>query len=94
MRSLSQSDAQTFPQGVHVIDPSEAEMAAMHQCLKPLGEAADEIGIDRPLSSYSQSDALRLIDAVVTTYVEAMVQAHEASKYPPVRMQLGNAPYG
>jgi hypothetical protein len=71
-----------------VIDPSEAELAAMRQCLKPLGEAASEIGMDRALGSYTEGEALRLIDAVVTTYVEAMVQEHERSKYPPVRMQL------
>ena len=67
------------------------ELAAMQQCLKPLGEAASEIGMDRPLSSYTQQEALQLINAVVTTYVEAMVQEHERSKYPPVRMP-GTAP--
>ena len=74
--------------GVGVIDPTEAELAAMQQCLKPLGEAASEIGMDRPLSSYTQQEALQLINAVVTTYVEAMVQEHERSKYPSVRMHL------
>ena len=78
--------------GPGVIDPTEAELAAMEQCLKPLGEAAGEIGMDRPLSSYTQQEALRLINAVVTTYVEAMVQEHERSKYPPVRMQLDQSP--
>ncbi len=71
-----------------VIDPSDAELAAMQQCLKPLGEAAGEIGMDRPLGSYTEHEALRLINAVVTTYVEAMVQEHERSKFPSVRMQL------
>lgn len=74
--------------GGGVIDPSQAELDAMQQCLKPLGEAASEIGMERPLASYTEQEALRLIDAVVTTYVEAMVQEHERSKYPPVRMQL------
>jgi len=74
--------------GDDVIDPSEAELSAMRQCLKPLGEAASEIGIDRALSSYSRDEALQLINAVVTTYVEAMVQEHERSKHPPMRMQL------
>ena len=83
-----------LPVGSGVIDPTDAELAAMQQCLKPLGEAASEIGMDRPLSSYSQSEALRLINAVVTTYVEAMVQEHERSKYPPVRMQLDASPLG
>lgn len=75
-----------------VIDPSDAELAAMQQCLKPLGEAAGEIGIDRPLASYTEHEALRLINAVVTTYVEAMVQEHERSKFPSVRMQLDVQP--
>jgi hypothetical protein len=75
-----------------VIDPTEAELAAMQQCLKPLGEAASEIGMDRPLSSYTEQEALQLINAVVTTYVEAMVQEHERSKYSPVRMQLDAQP--
>ena len=82
----------TLPTGVGVIDPTDVELAAMQQCLKPLGEAASEIGLDRPLSSYSQQEALRLINAVVTTYVEAMVQEHERSKYPSVRMQLDASP--
>ena len=71
-----------------VIDPSAVELAAMQQCLKPLGEAAGAIGMDRPLASYTEHEALRLINAVVTTYVEAMVQEHERSKFPSVRMQL------
>ena len=75
-----------------VIDPSDAELAAMQQCLKPLGEAAGEIGMDRPLGSYTEHEALRLIKAVVTTYVEAMVQEHERSKFPSVRLQLDAQP--
>ncbi len=81
-----------LPTGADVIDPSEAELAAMQHCLKPLGEAASEIGMDRPLSSYTQKEALQLINAVVMTYVEAMVQEHERSKYPGVRMQLDAQP--
>lgn len=75
-----------------VIDPSDAELAAMQQCLKPLGEAASEIGMDRPLASYTEHEALRLINAVVSAYVEAMVQEHERSKFPSVRMQLDVQP--
>ena len=75
-------------QGADMLDPTEAEIIAMRRCLKPLGDAASAIGINRPLASYSQDEALRLINAVVTTYVETMVQEHERSKYPPVRMQL------
>ena len=90
VRSLEREGA--LPTGVGVIDPTEVELAAMQQCLKPLGEAASEIGMDRPLSSYTQQEALQLINAVVTTYVEAMVQEHERSKDPGVRMQLDAQP--
>lgn len=90
VRSLEREGS--LQKGVGVIDPTEAEVAAMQQCLKPLGEAASAIGIDRPLSSYTQQEALQLINAVVTTYVEAMVQEHERSKYPIVRMQLDAQP--
>ncbi len=90
VRTLDREGAQ--PTGDGVIDPTEAELTAMQQCLKPLGEAAGESGMDRPLSSYTQQEALRLINAVVTTYGEAMVQEHERSKYPPVRMQLDQSP--
>ena len=65
--------------GVGVIDPTEAELTAMQQCLKPLGEAASAIGMDRPLSSYTQQEALQLINAqtaqvgvVRDTYARAM----------------------
>ena len=32
-----------------------------------------------------RSEALRVIDAIVTCYTEAMVEHHEATKFPPVR---------
>ena len=51
-----------------------------------------QLGMDRPLASYTEDEALRLINAVVTTYVEAMVQEHERSKFASVRMQLGAQP--
>jgi hypothetical protein len=74
-----------------VIDATEAEISAMHRCLKPMGEAANAIGINKPLGHYSQDEALRLIGAVITTYVEVMAQEHERTKYPPVRMNLAPA---
>ena len=49
------------------------------------GEAAGEIGFTKPLGNYSEAEALQVIDAIVTCYTEAMVEHHEASKYPPVR---------
>ena len=68
-----------------MIDPSDIEKAAMKTCLKAFGEAAGEIGFGKPLGDYSEVEALRVIDAIVTFYTEAMVEHHEATKFPPVR---------
>jgi hypothetical protein len=68
-----------------MIDPSDVELAAMRKCLKAFGAAAESIGFDKPLGAYSEAEALRVIDAIVTCYTEAMVEHHEATKYPPVR---------
>ena len=68
-----------------MIDPSEMEIASMRQCHKAFGEAAGEIGFDKPLGTYSEKEALRVIEAIVTCYTDAMVNAHEATKYPPIK---------
>ena len=70
---------------VVMIDPSDIEIASMKKCLNAFGEAAGEIGFTRPLGDYSEAEALRVIDAIVTRYTEAMVEHHEATKFPPVR---------
>jgi len=70
---------------VTMIDASDVERAAMRRCLRAFGEAAGEIGFDKPLGAYSEADALQVIDAIVTRYTEAMVEHHEATRYPPVR---------
>ena len=70
---------------VVMIDPSDIEIASMKKCLKAFGEAAGEIGFTKPLGDYSEAEALRVIDASVTRYTEAMVEHHEATKFPPVR---------
>ena len=79
--------ADTLPpqREVFMIDPSDMEIAAMRMCLKAFGEAAGEIGFEKPLGAYSEAEALRVIDAIVTCYTEAMVEAHEAAKHPPIR---------
>ena len=69
-----------------MVDATELELECMRKCLKFFGEAASEIGFDKPLGSYSETEALSVINAIVTAYVEAMAQAHEQTKYPPVRM--------
>ncbi len=70
---------------VAMIDPSDIELGAMKKCLKSFGEAAGEIGFEKPLGHYSESEALQVIEAIVTCYTEAMVEHHEATKFPPVR---------
>lgn len=70
---------------VVMIDPSDIEIASIKKCLKAFGEAAGEIGFTKPLGDYSEAEALRVIDAIVTRYTEAMVEHHEATKFPPVR---------
>jgi hypothetical protein len=70
---------------VVMIDPSDIEIASMKKCMKAFGEAAGEIGFTKPLGDYSEAEALRVIDAIVTRYTEAMVEHHEATKFPPVR---------
>jgi hypothetical protein len=70
---------------VAMIDPSDVELGAMKKCLKAFGEAAGEIGFAKPLGDYAEAEAMRVIDAIVTCYTDAMVEHHEATKYPPVR---------
>jgi hypothetical protein len=67
------------------------EIAAMRLCLKPFGEAASMIGFDKPLGAYSEEQALSVINAIVTAYVEEMTVQHEQSKYPPVRIPKAKA---
>lgn len=70
---------------VVMIDPTDIELASMRKCLKAFGEAAGEIGFNKPLGDYSESEALQVIDAIVTCWSDAMQEYHQESKYPPVR---------
>jgi hypothetical protein len=70
---------------VIVIDASDIERAAMRTCLKAFGSVAETIGFNKPLGSYSEAEALQVIDAIVTEYTTAMVAHHEATQAPPVR---------
>jgi len=78
-------DARQSDKEVTMTDPTEMEIAAMRQCLKAFGEAAGEVGFDKPLGAYSEAEALQVIEAIVTGYTDAMLVAHEAAKYPPIR---------
>ena len=68
-----------------MIDATALERHCLRRCLRPFGEVAGEIGFDKPLSHYTEQEALRVIEAIVTGYVEAMTLAHEATQYPCVR---------
>ncbi|NWG75303.1 MAG: hypothetical protein HXY24_11955 [Rubrivivax sp.] len=78
-------EGRTDIKGVAMIDPTDAELAAMKKCLKAFGEAAGEIGLTKPLGDYAEAEAMQVIDAIVTCYTEAMVEHHETTKFPPVR---------
>ncbi|ARK50055.1 DUF6511 domain-containing protein [Burkholderia pseudomallei] len=68
-----------------MIDPSDVERAAMKRCLKAFGDAAGEIGFDKPLGAYSEAEALCVIDAIVTRWTDAMVEHHASSQQSVVR---------
>ena len=68
-----------------MIDASEIEMAAMRSCLRAFGSAAERIGFDKPLGAYSETEAMTVIDAIVTRYSEALTEHHEQAIAPPVR---------
>ena len=69
-----------------MVDATPLEKASMRLCLKFFGEAASAIGFDKPLGAYTEAQALSVIEAIVTAYVEEMAGHHERSKYPPVRL--------
>lgn len=66
-----------------MIDPSDIEQAALRDCLKAFGDAAAEIGFDKPLGHYAEAEALLIISAIVTRYTEALVEQQEAAVVPP-----------
>jgi hypothetical protein len=67
---------------VLMVDPTEFERAAMRACLKFFGEAAGEIGFDKPLGHYSEAEALQVIEAIVTGWTEAMAAHHQQTQAP------------
>lgn len=73
------------PKEVTLVDASEIERASMRRCLRAFGETGSAIGFDKPLGQYTEAEALQVVDAIVTCYTMAMVEHHEATKYPPVR---------
>jgi hypothetical protein len=84
--SWARATERDVPPEAAVVDATPLEREAMRRCLKFFGEAAAAIGFDKPLGAYSETEALSVIDAIVTAYVDEMATQHERSKYPPVRM--------
>lgn len=69
-----------------MVDPSDAERAALRACLKAFGEAAGVIGFDKALGAYSEAEALVVIEAIVTGYTDALAAAPAgATHLPPDR---------
>jgi hypothetical protein len=68
-----------------MIDATEYELASIRRCLKAFGEAATEIGFDKPLGSYSEAEALRVCDDIVSCFVDAMAERHASTAFPAVR---------
>lgn len=68
-----------------MIDVTEYEQAAIRRCLKAFGDAAGEIGFDKPLGQYSEAEALQVCDAIITCFTEAMAERHASMAFPAVR---------
>ena len=68
-----------------MVDASDIEIAAMRDCLKAFGAAAGHIGFDKPLGTYSEAEAMAVIDAIVTRYTEVLTEHHERASTPPLR---------
>lgn len=75
-----------LPREASVVDVTPLEQTAMRMCLRFFGEVASTIGFEKPLGAYSEAEALSVIEAIITAYVDEMAAQHERSKYPPVRM--------
>ncbi len=56
----------------NMIDLTKNEKEAIETALKPVGEYVVEIGMDRPLSSYSREEVLCLIEVALSAYFDFM----------------------
>jgi len=55
-----------------MIDPTEAERAAIRSAMKPVAEIMEEIGWQTRLADLSEQLVLTLIDVAVTGYQDAL----------------------
>ena len=60
-----------------MIDATETEKAAMAAALRPLGDYVAELGLDRPLATYSREEILTLVEIVVDAFQANLLEAHE-----------------
>lgn len=56
-----------------MIDKTPHEQRALESTLRTLGEVAAEIGFSKPLVQYTQTEALQLIEGVVTAYQDHLL---------------------
>lgn len=55
-----------------MIDPTEAEQAALRSTVKPVAEIMEEIGWQTRLADLSEHQVLTLIDVAVTGFQDAL----------------------
>jgi hypothetical protein len=55
-----------------MIDPTEAEQAAIRSTMKPVAEIMEEIGWQTRLANLSEQQVLTLIEVTVTGYQDAL----------------------
>ena len=66
----------------NMIDLTKNEKEAIESALKPVGEYVAEIGMDRPLSSYSREEVLCLIEVALGAYFDFMQGKENEDKNP------------
>ena len=69
----------------NMIDLTKNEKEAIESALKPVGEYVAEIGMDRPLSSYSREEVLCLIEVALSAYFDFMQGQVDDSEVAHVR---------
>lgn len=60
-----------------MINTTEMEMQAIKACLPDLGALVAQLGMQRPMASYSKTEVLNLIEVVVSAYQAYMTAEHE-----------------
>jgi hypothetical protein len=66
-----------------MIDKTPLEQQALAAALRPLGEAATEIGMDKPLSAYTREEVLILIETIVDAYQKHLLDRRACGQFPP-----------